>query len=477
MIANGKIFCATGMVLFILAGITVIPAAVDLYLARNTASCFIVSGIFCCFLGGLMFLPNRAETATATGPREKILIVLLSWIIVPIIAALPFVLSSDIDFSTLDCIFEVMSALTTTGATIVADISRLSEGLLLWRSLLQLFGAVGFIISCLCVFSDFTVPGATEDMGRPGNMFPSRRMKIALLSYPAAVIVGSFLLTGSGISPTDSLCCALDALSGGGILISDVNFSARSEAALPILSLLMFMGGMPLMAPGTSGSAGFHLFKDRQFICYIAIVGVGVAALFARMLYFSDISAGESLKTAMAAVISALTTTGMKVRLAESFSPFIDSCLYVSSFCGGCYGSCTGGVKILRLMVMFSLIRGYLIRLTKPNAFFIPACGGRQTGEKDATGLLSYFMCCLMFALVMSLSLTAAPGFDFGKAFGAVMTSINSNGPFFGLHRATAAEIIELPGFVKAVLIASMAAGRIEFISFLVILIRPFWKK
>ncbi|MDR2107764.1 MAG: hypothetical protein LBO73_04605 [Holosporaceae bacterium] len=477
MIEYGKVFYATGTVLFILAGITAIPAAVDLCLAQSSGLSFIVSAIFCCFIAGLMFLPNRTHKAVFLTPKEKILAVLLSWIAVPIMSALPFISSFGGNLSISDCIFEVVSALTTTGATCIRNTEKLSSGLLLWRSMLQLFGGIGFTVSCCCVFSDFIAPGSEKDGSGLKNASLSHQLKTLVSLYLAAIVIGSFLLTGSGVPPTEALCCALDAISSGGILISDINFSARSGMILPILSLLMFMGGISFISAGNSGIKGFSVFGERQFVCYAVLTGIGILVLSVCMLLFSETSFSESLKTAAAAVISSLTTTGMAVRLPESFSSFADSCLYVSNFCGGCYGSCTGGIKIFRLMMMFYLVKSYLIRLVKTNAVFIPICEGKKINEIDVTGLLSYFTCYLTFALVMSLGLTLVSDFDFGKAFGAVMTSVNNNGPFFGLHRATAAEISELSEFAKAAFVVSMAAGRIEFISFLMILIRPFWKK
>ncbi|MDR2157976.1 MAG: hypothetical protein LBO02_01520 [Holosporaceae bacterium] len=475
MISYRKIFYATGAIFFVLAAAMAIPALADWSSSRNTSSCFVIGGIFCCFIGGLLFFSNQTQESIFLNLRERILTVLISWISVPILASIPLIIS-PLEISKADCFFEITSALTTTGATVVPDLKNFSEGFLLWRSMLQLLGGVGFITSCLYVFANFLAPISFERNNFSKNSDLPHQLKIILTAYLIAALTGSIMLTGSGISSVDSLCYSLDAISSGGVLISDVNYATASKITIWVLSTLMFVSGISATFIKNLTYNGFSAFKDRQFICYISIIAVCAAFLAAYIASFSDASILESLGTAVLAITSSVTTTGVTVPLPESFAAFTDAFIYALNFCGGCSGSCTGGIKIFRIMMIFLLIKSYLIRLVKTNAIYIPTYAGRKLDEIDVTGLLSYFSCYMIFVILTSLILTVSD-LEFGKAFNAVITSINNNGPFFGLRRATMAEISELSSFAKIILTISMVVGRIEFISFFVVFIKPFWKK
>jgi trk system potassium uptake protein TrkH len=294
--------------------------------------------------------------------------------------------------------------------------------------------------------------------------------------YSIAVIIGSFVLIGFGISPIESVSYSLDAISSGGALVSDVNYSAASAGILLTLSILTFISGVSVTFIKNLNSNCFSAFKDQQFVCYASVVAVCTVILSVYIISFSDVSIFESVQIALLTATSSVTTTGISLHLPESFSSFIDAFLYVLNFCGGCSGSCTGGIKIFRWIMIFLLIKSYLIRLVKLNAVYVPTYAGRRLNEIDVTGLFSYFLCYFVFTILASFALTFSD-FDFGKAFNAVITTVNNNGPFFGLRKATVAEISELSSFTKIVLILSMIAGRIEFISFFMVFIKQFWKK
>ncbi|MDR0678435.1 MAG: hypothetical protein LBF44_02770 [Holosporaceae bacterium] len=476
MISYGKIFYTMGIILFILATAMIIPVIVDFCLINDTYLCFTISGVFCCFIGGLLFFSNKSDENITLNLKEKILVVLFSWIGVPIISSLPLIMAS-LNISYMDCIFEMISALTTTGATIIFNTKILSEGLLLWRSLLQLLGGVGFIISCLYVFSDFLNPTLFEYNNYSKNLTLSRQLKIIICLYSIFSLISLFMLIGSGISAIDAMQYSLGAISSGGILISEINCSATSPMILVILSILMFTSGISITFIKNLSSNGFCALRDQQFICYVFIIMVCIVLFSIYAVLFADVSIWEGIKIAVLTVTSSISTTGITVQFPESLSTtFTNAFVYIMNFCGGCSGSCTGGIKIFRLIMTFLLIKSYLIRLIKTNIIYVPTYAGNRLDETYVTGLFSYFLCYLSFAISMSLALSISD-LDFSKAFSAVLTSMNNNGPFFGLHRATVMEISNLSSFAKITLMMSMIAGRVEFIPFLMIFLRHFWKK
>ncbi|MDR1983110.1 MAG: hypothetical protein LBQ08_04950 [Holosporaceae bacterium] len=475
MISYQKIFHIIGVILFILAAAMIIPIIVDLCLMNDTCLCFVISGIFCCFIGGLLFFSNQSNENIILNLREKILVVLFSWISVSVISSLPLIISS-LDISYVDCIFEMTSALTTTGATTIVDIKSLSEGLLLWRSLLQLLGGIGFIMSCLYVFSDFLNPTSLEYNNYSKNLALSQQLKIIICLYVIFTIISSFILIGSGVPTIDAINYSLSTISSGGMLTSEINGFIASPTIFWILSILMFTSGVSITFIKNLNSNGFYAFRDQQFICYISIIIICTAVFSIYMASFSNASVGESIKIAILTVTSSISTTGITVHFPESLSTFTNAFVYVLNFCGGCSGSCTGGIKIFRLIMAFLLVKSYLIRLVKTNIIYVPTYAGNKLDETYVAGLFSYFLCYLLFAIFMSLALSISD-LNFSKAFSAIVTTINNNGPFFELQKATVTEISALSSFAKIILIISMVAGRVEFIPFFMILLKQFWKK
>ncbi|MDR1551361.1 MAG: hypothetical protein LBS14_01635 [Holosporaceae bacterium] len=461
-----KVLNVQGMVFLALAGVMMIPACVDL--SQNAGLGFIISGMFCCFLGGVLFLSYENKEALIL--REKILSMLLTCISVPLLASLPFFTASISGTSFLDCFFETTSALTTTGGSIIPNARDLSDGLLLWRSLLQLFGGIGFIALWIYVLPNFWIPAvAWNYMGRTALW--TRYLKILGAVYVISAAVGSLLLAGTGMAAMEAVCSALDAVSSGGI--SGITPPAGHWKL--ILLVLMFISGVPitiLKNLETVGSAAFH---ERQFLCYCLVIFIGsMAMLVYQMLFLSDSSFYDATQASLLAVVSSLTTTGCFAT--QKYSPVIESFLYMLSFCGGCAGSCTGGIKIFRLLMVFVIIKGHLMQLTRRNAVYVLTYSGKKLEESDITSLFSYFLCYLIFAALTAF-LLAICDMDLGQAFGAVLTSINNNGPFFGSHRATAEELYALAPSAKVILIVSMIAGRLEFVAFAAIFTKQFWKK
>jgi trk system potassium uptake protein TrkH len=451
-------FYVLGVIFLALATAMVIPAILDF--TQNRGVCFLVAGTFCCFIGGLLFFSYR--THETLNLKERILVMLFAWSSVPILSSIPL-LTSGPDMAPLDCIFEMASALTTTGASVISD--SLSEGLLLWRSLLQLFGCAGVAVSWLYVFPYFL---STTDVCGYGRA-SSWPLQTVMFVYLSIMLVGSFLLMESGMSAVDALCCVLDSISSGGI--SGIHPSTGFWLLVP--AIMMFISGLPITLLRNLSVNGITALRDPQFICYVLIISIVTVFFTIYQILFSDGSVVACLQRALLTTVSSMTTTD--IRLDES-APLVASCFQLLGFCGGGLGSCGGGVKIFRLIMTYMILKGYFIRLVKNNAVYVPTYAGKKLEESDITGLFSYFLSYLFFALLASLVLVYLD-VDFGKALSVVLTSCNNDGPFWGLHRMTASEIAVLAPSVKIILIISMIVGRVEFISFFVIFTKIFWKK
>lgn len=477
MISYRNVFYILGILFFIFSGLMLIPAVVDLCLQNDTCSCFVISSLFCCFFAGLLFFSSNSDEKILLNIKEKILTVLLAWITIPVLSSIPIVLSSS-NISFINCLFEAASALTTTGSTVIYDIKSISDGISIWRAILQFTGGICFIVSCLYVFRDLKY-SYTNAFEKSNSSNIIQQIKNLILVYLALITFSSFLLIGSGLSAIDSICYTLSSISSGGsISDNSYNIAEISHRINWILSILMFIGGCSTGFINNLIHEGTSAFNNKQFICYTSIILTLTILLAIHIastsLIHTDIL--EDLEKSFLIITSSITTTGLPIASSEIFGNFIDTILYIVNFIGGCSGSCTGGIKIFRIIILYLLIKNYFMRITKTKAIYIPSYGGKRLGEADVTSILSYFVCYAILALIFTIALSFSE-MDFGRAFGAVATTMNNNGPFFGLHKATPMQILELSSFTKYILISAMIAGRVEFVLFFMVTIKSFWKK
>ncbi|MDR3151289.1 MAG: hypothetical protein LBT67_00355 [Holosporaceae bacterium] len=479
MISWRNISCALGVLLFALSGLMLIPAMVDVFQGSDTYAYFIISGVFCCFLGGIFYFSCRPEGNIDFSPRDCVLALLFSWFSIPPLAALPFLLS-PFQLSPANCLFEATSLFTTTGATVICDVKNFSDGFLLWRSLLQMFGGIFFMISCVYVFPriksihvfspERLVSGNNMDMGMC-------QLKEILAIYLSLSFIASLLFISQGTPALDSLCYSFSALSTGGA-IPDDGCAENLREMIWLLPILMFIGGCPMSLAANLFTRKSNIRDNSQFRYYSIslLVLIVLLCLYAFFLLPHHSAILEIFGKIFFLTISSVTTTGIGLDASGDFDQFLTAALYVLGFVGGCYGSCSGGIKIFRFIIVFRLIRSYFVRATRRNAVCVSAYAGDRLTEIDATELISYFSCYAILALLFSL-LLVADGMNFGDAVGAVMTSMNNNGPFLGLQRATPSEIAAFTATSKAIFALSMIAGRVGFILFIMVVTKSFWRK
>lgn len=476
MISCSKLSYIEGILLFIFSGMMVVPLIIDLTSGDAYGAFSFVLGMVCCiFIGGLMFFASFKPNDLQLDFREKTVFIVINWLGLPILSALPL-LNSTLEISAVDVLFEMVSAITTSGATVISDVQVLSPGMFFWRSFVQLIGSISFVISNLCIFEELSALIMPSFSVKNNQVALFSIIKIVVSIYCGVSFVSSLILIGSGISPMEAFCSTFSAISSGGITFQREYLFENISLNL-VMIFLMFFSGISVVFFGKLIEAENVSFRDIQLKWYVSIIVLAV--LF--VLYSSgsiSIKSGlehcfEELQIALFNVISAITTTCIyPLNNSHGGSSFP----YLLSFCGGCFGSCTGGVKILRLIIIFSLVRSYLSRIITPNAVYISTYDDQKIEEEHLSGLFSYLGCYIGMALLFSGCLTCSD-FDFTKSFGAVITSMNNNGPYLGLLKGTPEELAILTSTGKITLMLAMIAGRLEFVPFFIVLVKSFWKK
>lgn len=468
MISFQKLSYLEGILLFIFSGMMCIPLIIDIS-SNNMDSCcsFSLGIITCCFLAGVCLLSVNKPENFQLNLREKFVFIVGNWLIFPVIAALPFLMSL-LSLSPIDALFEATSAVTSAGSSIITNINELTEGFIFWRAFLQVIGCIFFVISNLFLFSELSeliIPHLTINSDRDTIL---KLTKIILSLYLGSTFVVSLLLIGNGLQPLDACCFSFAAISGGG-LSSQQGYAADDTVLNLAMIFLMFLSGISVAYfKNMIERSGV---KDTQLRFYVGIICV--ATLVVTLSYGSLQNFAENSYKALFNVISAITTNGMTIGGTDNFS---NSFMYLLNFLGGGFGSCTGGVKILRYIIVFTFIRSYLANIVNPNALYIPTYNGQKVETSHLSGIFVYFCCYICLALILSSCLTISD-FGFTKSFGAVLTSMNNNGPYFGLIKALPTELETITLCGKITLMLSMIAGRLEFVPLFIVPLKSFWKK
>jgi trk system potassium uptake protein TrkH len=414
------------------------------------------------FALGALAAVTTGEIGRRLSPRgielnrlEGIAVVASTWLVVSIFAAIPYLWNG---LSVIDSLFESMSGLTTTGATIFTDFSRYEEGLYLWRSMTQWFGGMGVIALFIAVLPKLALagrqmffaeaPGPEEDRLTPRI----RQTAIALWAlYVGLTAVESVLLTISGMPLFDAVCNSMTTMAAGGFSPHSASIGGYGSASAEwIIIGFMFLAGAnySLQYRALRGQPG-TLLRDEEFRVYAGIVLVSGLALSAVLLSFSrDLppeyaaadtglfalaGAGpfDALRQGFFQVLTIITTTGFA---SDDFNLWNDQAkvlLLVLMFVGGCAGSAGGGPKVVRVLLVWKYATGELIKALHPQAVKPVRYNARVVPPKVLRAIVSFM---LLYLLIFALSVVALTqlGSDLMTAITASIATLGNIGPGFG---------------------------------------------
>ncbi|MDZ7745377.1 MAG: TrkH family potassium uptake protein [Halobacteriales archaeon] len=430
-------------------------------------------------------------------PREAFLMVAATWLAVALVGSVPFLLVGTGGFSSpLHALFESMSGITTTGATVIQDFSVHPQGLLFWRQLLQWLGGLGILVLAVGLLSQLSVGGArlmetetqTEDltklaprMSRTARLLGS--LYVALTLLLAGLLYLLFLLD---IAPQmdlfNAVSHAFTTLSTAGFSPEAGSVGAFTPAVQYLITLFMFVGAtnFVILYALTQGRTG--PLRDSEEFRFYTLVVVGVTALAATILAVDAEFAGiePTVRHALFQVVSILTTTGYATVDFNVWSPAIKHILFLCMFVGGMAGSTTCSIKTFRWLVVLKSFRRELFVQLHPEAIRPLRLGGKIVDEEtihDTTMyiLLSIVIFVLLTVLIVVDSGRTGPGVGEFEAMSAAASTFLNIGPAFG----AAGPYGSYAGFStvsKSAMVLLMWVGRIEIIPVLVLLTPQFWR-
>ncbi len=472
-----------GMLLMIFSSTMLPPALVAKFYHESTAAFF--DAFFITLVTGLLiWFPVRADRRDLR-LRDGFLIVCLFWVVLGLFGAIPLYVSEEPDLSVTDAVFESMSGLTTTGATIISGIDVLPRGILYYRQQLQWLGGMGIIVLAVAILPMLGVggmqlyraetPGPIKDNKlTPRITETAKALWFIYLSLTIACGVSYWL---AGMTPFDAVGHAFSTVAIGGFSTHDLSIAWFENPMIEVVAIgfmLISAANFALHFAAWRFANLLVYVRDPEFLGLLglmALLSVVVAwALLAQGVY---IDAHDALLEAAFQAVSIGTTTGFTSAPWAAWPTFVPVILLFSSFVGGCAGSTAGGIKVIRMLLLIKQGLREITRLVHPAAEMPVKLGNRAVSNHVVEAVWGFFSVYVAVFVAIMIFLMAT-GLDQVTAFSAVAACLNNLGPGLG---DVAANFASLNAPAKWMLVCAMLLGRLEIFTLLVLLSPAFWRR
>lgn len=472
-----------GMLLVGLSLGMLFPLMVELEAHTQDWEVFGASAFTTMFTGMILYIVNYGRITI--DKRHVFLFTTSVWLIIPIFAALPFLFTSSsyhLNFS--DAVFEAVSALTTTGSTVMTGLDNAPRGILLWRSLLEWMGGIGIVVLAMAILPQLGVGGMqlfrSESSDKSDKLFPrTRQVAMATFTvYLTLTMICAVAYYVAGMNGFDAINHAMTTLSTGGFSTHDASMAYFDDAKIEVVgTVFMLLGGIPMILY-------FALFVGikpnailvSQTKTYLLVSLIIIAATTWWLVGHSQYGVMDAMRYSAFNIISVITTTGFASADYTQWGGAFIIMIYFLTIIGGCTGSTSGGMKIFRFEVMYGALRRDFMAFVQPHGVFRTTIAGRPVGQDIEISVKIFFVLfALTFSFIaMTLSLL---GLDFITSMSAAATAIANVGPGLGDVIGPTGNFASLPDMAKWVLAIGMIVGRLEILTVLVVLSPYFWKE
>lgn len=476
---SGSIFKVLGIAMIGLALAMLLPLLLSIS-QNDDISRKSFSAAFCvsAFLGTLLVLSTRGQPAI-TSRREIVAAVAALVLITTVTGSLPLYFSGE-GWNFLDSNFESLSGFTTTGISMKADPSTLSDSILLWRALLQWIGGFSSLLLVIWAFPTFGFGGifvpqrdAVETIVAERQASFQQLIRNLLLIYSSLTLFCICILVSLNVPTLQAVCYSLSTISTGGFILDQngplTNFSIPIKLTL---SLFMILGAINFLLLGKILTSTWkQVFFDSEIRILFGLILVGIVLI----LISSNVSKEErSVIDGIFLLISILTTTGYPVdNYTIPTNSFLILILLTFAFIGGSSGSTTGGLKLMRLTLLFQQARRELIKLIHPHAV-IPIKFGLHPVNNSFVHSVWVFFISFISVLVFIVIVLSFFSVDLISSMTMAIISLTNGGP--ALMHGINFELTALTPLAKLVLMAGMLLGRLEFLILLILFNLSFWK-
>lgn len=460
------------------------PILVSFYYGDGAYDAFFYSFLITLATGGSIWFLVRKDQKQV-GLREGFLCVVGFWISIATAGMLPFLLSEQPDVGLTDAFFESMSGLTTTGATALVGLDELPRSILYYRQQLQWLGGMGIIVLAVAVMPMLGVGGMqlfqaeTSTAGKHSKLTPriTETAKALWFLYVVLTIFCALAYLAAGMEPFDAIAHSFSTIAIGGFSPHDASFAyfQGSPQILFTCTILMIVAGINfgLHFLAWRSLSLSHYWRDTEVRVYLAIMLTSIliaCTILIKMGPFTEVS--EAIKHGLFQVVSFATTTGFTTVDYTQWPLLLPAMLLAISIIGGCAGSTAGGLKVIRVILLFK--QGYreTLKLIHPNARFPIRLSNVRVSDSVANAIWGFFALYVLSFVCISLVLMLL-GLDMISAYSTVTACLNNLGPALGMASFGYSELSDPQ---KWVLAFTMLLGRLELLTLLVLFTVRYWR-
>ncbi len=473
-----------GLLLMLFSFAMLPPVMVDLIYQENTSMPFLESFALLLLSGFILFLPLRKHTNDLR-LRDGFMVVVLFWFVLGSAGGLPLYLSGIHDISVTDAVFEAISGLTTTGATVIVGLDSLPHSILFYRQQQQWLGGMGIIVLAVAVLPMLGIggmqlyraetPGPVKDTKLTPRI--TETAKALWYIYLGLTVSCGMAYWLAGMNVFDAIAHAFSTVAIGGFSTHDASLGYFDNTGIELIAIVF------MLLSGVNFGLHFAALRHKRLAPYLAdsefktylLVLFSVSIITISYLLFTQTfeSPAESIIGGLFQVVSIGTTTGFTTQEYYSWPGFLPVLLLYISFMGGCAGSTGGGIKVIRILLLFKQGVRELRRLVHPAAQFAVKIGKKPVPDTVIEAVWGFFAAYFAISAVMILLLMAS-GLNQDTAFSAVAACLNNLGP--GLDQV-GQNFASINDFAKWVLCLAMLLGRLEIFTLLVLFTPGFWRK
>jgi trk system potassium uptake protein TrkH len=477
------IFQLTGILLILFSFTFLVPVVIALLFNEATTTVFASAFLITALSGMALWLPFSRKPRELRG-GDGFLITALFYLGLGLFGAIPLYLNLDSGLSFTDAAFESMSGLTTTGATVMTGLDNLPKSILFYRQQLQWFGGMGIIVLAVAIFPLIGIGGMqlyqTESPGpnKENKLTPriTETARALWLIYIGLTSICALSYWIAGMGVFDAIAHSFSTIAIGGFSTHDLSIGYFDNRYIELVAIaFMIVSGI---------NFGLHFlvwrrrnvmqyFSDTETNAYLMFLAV-LSLIIGSLLYDDELTQPAAWRDGIFHAISIATTTGFTTKNFAEWPSAAPNILLLAAFAGGCAGSTAGGVKIIRVLLVFLQGLREVKKLIHPAGVFPLKIGGAPVTPRISESVWSFISVYLFVFLIMVVAIMVIGGLDFTTAFSAVGACLNNLGPGLG---EVALNYSNLAAPVKWLLMFAMMLGRLEIFTLLVLLTPSYWRR
>ena len=473
-----------GILLMLFSTAQLFPAAVAYYYDEIGLIKVFFNTLLDTFLCGFLLYITNSSRKEDLRTKDGFIITVLFWAVLAIFGSFPLIFAEELEISFVDSLFESISGLTTTGATVLTGLDDLPRSILFYRQLLQWLGGMGIIVLAVAVLPLLGIGGMqlykAETPGplKDAKLTPRIKETAKALWYvylTMTILCPAFYIF-FGMTTYDAICHSFSTVSIGGFSTHDESFGFFAQSSIRWTAVIfMVIAGINfgLHYIAWSKRRLLHYIYDSEVKAYFFILVSAFALTFLTLGIYLENPGENLIQESAFQVVSIATTTGFLTSNYSNWPLFVPILLLLTAFIGACAGSTGGGIKVIRTLILAKQSAGEITKLIHPNAVISLKLGKKAVSPRIAESVWGFFSIYVIVFIILFMFLLAQ-GNDFITSFSAVGATLNNLGPGLG---DVANNYQSLSDYSKIGLCVAMLLGRLEIFTLLVLFTPAFWKK